>query len=316
MLTSALLKYIIRGRNTTQGRKSDMRITYYDGSSDLPYCHEATEYMTVSYCDISDHRPPRQYYDMHTTERKNGRTDYYILFVISGSITVTFDGMDFPAKKGDLVIYYPNTPQKVVKRKADNPANYWVHFNGYAIPEILSQCGLSKNGVYTVGKVDVISDIFKQMILAQRLAKNKIQINSLFMRLLSEIASSEETMMPRAASQISPANRIVQGIIQMEWEYKKPRRISEYAKLCGMSSGRFSVVFKEATGKTPQRFIEEVRITKAREMLINTSLSISSVAENVGFRDPLYFSRVFKRSVGISPTEYRKGKLYFEKQER
>lgn len=292
-----------------------MHITYYDGSKDIPYCHDPTEYITVSYCDISDHRPPHQYYDMHITERKNGRTDYYILFVISGSITVTIDGADCTAKKGDLVIYYPNVPQKVVKRKADNPANYWVHFNGYAVPEILSQCGLPKSGVYTIGKVDVISDIFKQMILAQRLAKNKIQINSLFMRFLAETVSLEETMMPQAPSQISPAGRIVQGIIQMEWEYNRPRRIAEYAGLCGMSPGRFSVVFKEATGKTPQRFIEEVRITKAREMLINTSLSISSVAENVGFRDPLYFSRVFKRSVGASPTEYRKGKMYFGKGE-
>lgn len=290
-----------------------MHITYYDGSNDIPYCREPTEYITVSYCDISDHRPPRQYYDMHTTERKNGRTDYYILFVISGSITVSVDGNDYKAEKGDLVIYYPNTPQKIVKRKSDNPANYWIHFNGYAIPEMLSQCGLAKSGVYTVGKTDVISDIFKQMILAQRLARNKIHINSLFMRFLSEIASSEETMMPEDPLSISQAERIVQGIIQMEWEYQKPRRISEYAKLCGMSPGRFSVVFKEATGKTPQRFIEDIRISKAREMLINTSLSMSCVAENVGFRDPLYFSRVFRRSVGMSPTEYRKNKLYFEK---
>jgi len=250
---------------------------------------------------------------MHTTERKNGRTDYYILFVISGSITVSVDGNDYKAEKGDLVIYYPNIPQKIVKRKSDNPANYWIHFNGYAIPEMLSQCGLAKSGVYTVGKTDVISDIFKQMILAQRLARNKIHINSLFMRFLSEIASSEETMMPEDPLSISQAERIVQGIIQMEWEYQKPRRISEYAKLCGMSPGRFSVVFKEATGKTPQRFIEDIRISKAREMLINTSLSMSCVAENVGFRDPLYFSRVFRRSVGMSPTEYRKNKLYFEK---
>ncbi len=290
-----------------------MHITYYDGSNDIPYCREPTEYITVSYCDISDHRPPRQYYDMHTTERKNGRTDYYILFVISGSITVSVDGKDYKAEKGDLVIYYPNIPQKIVKRKSDNPANYWIHFNGYAIPEMLSQCGLAKSGVYTVGKTDVISDIFKQMILAQRLARNKIHINSLFMRFLSEIASSEETMMPEDPLSISQAERIVQGIIQMEWEYQKPRRISEYAKLCGMSPGRFSVVFKEATGKTPQRFIEDIRISKAREMLINTSLSMSCVAENVGFRDPLYFSRVFRRSVGMSPTEYRKNKLYFEK---
>ena len=151
------------------------------------------------------------------------------------------------------------------------------------------------------------------MILAQRLAKNKIHINSLFLRLLSEIALPDESMLPKTPSQFSHADRVVQGIIQMEWEYKTPRRISEYAKLCGMSCARFSVVFKEATGKTPQKFIEDVRISKARDLLISTTMSVSAIAENIGFRDPLYFSRVFKNSVGKSPTEYRRNKLYFEK---
>lgn len=288
-----------------------MRITYHDGSTDIPYKSEPDEYITVSYCDIVDHRPPHPYYDIHTTERRNGRSDYYVLFVISGRITVTFDNIDYTANKGDLVIYYPHTPQKVVRKKADNPANFWIHFNGYAIPEILTQCGLSKNGVYSVGKVDIISDIFKQIILAQRLAKNKIHINSLFLRLFSEISLSNETMLPKAPSQVSHAERIVQGIIQMAWEYKSPRKISEYARLCGMSHGRFCVVFKEATGKTPQKFIEDIKLSKAKEMLINTTLSMASVAENAGFRDPLYFSRVFRANTGISPTEYRKGKLYF-----
>ncbi len=291
-----------------------MRIIYYDGSNDLPYKAKPDEYITINYCDISDHRPPHLYYDIHTTERKNGRSDYYLLFIINGKLNVTFDDVEYSAQKGDLVIYYPDTPQKVVRKKADNPANYWIHFNGYAVPEILSQCGLSKNGVYSVGKVDIISDIFKQMILAQRLAKNKIHINLLFLRLLSEIALHEETMLPKAPAQTTHAERIVQGIIQMEWEYKKPRKISEYAKLCGMSQGRFCVVFKEATGKTPQKFIEDIKLSKAKEMLINTTLPMAAVAENSGFRDPLYFSRVFRANVGMSPTEYRKRKLFFEKE--
>ncbi len=283
-----------------------MHIIHYDGTKDMPYKDTADEYITVSYCDISDHRPPHQYYDMHITERKKGRADYYILFVINGSMTVTIDGREICADVGKLVLYYPHTPQKIVKKRADNPANYWVHFNGYAIPEILSQCGFSKSGVYNIGDTEIISEHFQRMILAQRLAKNKLHINAAFLQLMSKISVKSETMFPETPSEFAYADKVLKGIIQMEWEYVHPRKISEYAKLCGMSSGRFSVSFKKATGKTPQKFIEDIRIQKAAELLCSGVLSISRISESVGFRDPLYFSRVFKKNYGKSPTEYRR----------
>lgn len=282
-----------------------MKVIYHDGSSDLPYKKEPDEYITVSYCDISDHRPPHNFYDMHITERKNGREDYYALFVAEGLIEITLGDKETTAKKGDLILCFPNIPHKIVKKRTDNPINYWMHFNGYAIPELLSQCGIHESGVYSVGSTAVISDIFRQMILAQRLAKSSIHINAIFMKLLSEIALRNETMLPSTLSGYSNADKIIKGIIQMEWEYRYPRKISEYAKLCGMSPGMYSVAFKKATGKTPQKFIEDVKIRNACELLTSTTLTISLVAESSGFRDPLYFSRVFSRNIGMSPTEYR-----------
>lgn len=278
---------------------------YHDGSKDLPYKAVADEYITINYCDITDHRPPHQYYDLQTTERKNGRSDYYLLFIISGSVTATIDGEDKRASAGDIIIYYPGIPQKIVRKRTDNPANYWVHFNGYAIPEILSQCGMTQSGVYTVGNIDIISDIFRQMILAQRLSHNSIHKNALFLQLMSKLCIRNETMLPVTPTNSVHADKVVQGIIQMEWEYQRPRRISEYARLCSMSPGRFSTAFKKATGKTPQKFIEDIRIAKAQELLRSSALSISQISANVGFHDPLYFSRVFKNAMGMSPTRYR-----------
>lgn len=286
---------------------SNMIELYHDGSRDLPYKAVPDEYITVSYCDINDHRPPHQYYDTQITERKNGRADYYLLFIINGCMTATIDGREQKALAGDMIIYYPNIPQKIIKKRVDSPVNYWVHFNGYAIPEILTQCGITKSGVYTVGNIDVISDIFRQMILAQRLSHNSIHKNALFLQLMSKICIKDETMLPATPTNSVHADKVVQGIIQMEWEYQRPRSISEYAKLCNMSPGRFSTIFKKATGKAPQKFIEDIRISKARELLSGSALSVSQISANVGFRDPLYFSRVFKNNVGVSPTEYRHG---------
>ena len=73
-----------------------------------------------------------------------------------------------------------------------------------------------------------------------------------------------------------------------------------------MSSGRFSAVFERAVGKTPKKYIEDIKIDRARELLTHTAMSITAAAQSSGFTDSLYFSRVFKRKFGISPSEYRK----------
>ena len=53
-------------------------------------------------------------------------------------------------------------------------------------------------------------------------------------------------------------------------------------------------------------YIKKVRITKAKELLIGTSLKLYEIAEKVGYSDPKYFSRVFKETTGMLPAEYRK----------
>jgi len=82
--------------------------------------------------------------------------------------------------------------------------------------------------------------------------------------------------------------------------------ISEYAAECNISTSRFLHLFKESTGTSPQNYIISIRIKKACELLENTDLSILKVAEQVGICDQNYFSRLFKKHMGISPSEYRK----------
>ena len=77
------------------------------------------------------------------------------------------------------------------------------------------------------------------------------------------------------------------------------------ASQCGISEKYFCKIFKAATGKTVITYINEYRVSRAEMLLLNTTYEISKIAELVGFYDPLYFSRVFKRIKGISPSFYR-----------
>jgi AraC-like DNA-binding protein len=59
-------------------------------------------------------------------------------------------------------------------------------------------------------------------------------------------------------------------------------------------------------GESPARYLDGIRIRKAQELLIGTSRSVKEISLEVGYRDPLYFSRAFRRKVGLSPKAFRK----------
>lgn len=92
----------------------------------------------------------------------------------------------------------------------------------------------------------------------------------------------------------------------IEANYNNPdlslRKISEF---CFLSEAHLCVVFKEATQKTLNQYITELRINKAKELLRYKNIKISDVAEKVGFVDGNYFAKTFKKITGTSPSHYR-----------
>ena len=82
-------------------------------------------------------------------------------------------------------------------------------------------------------------------------------------------------------------------------------RIDDIARAMNMSRSVLYSKIKNAVGMTPVDFVRHIRITKATELLVKTNGPLSNIAYNVGFSDPKYFSKVFKKEMGIIPSEYR-----------
>ena len=80
----------------------------------------------------------------------------------------------------------------------------------------------------------------------------------------------------------------------------------DVAKHVSLSSSHFCTVFSQEVGKTFTEYITDIRLEKAKEMLLNTTLLSQHIAEKVGYSDRHYFSYLFKKHVGLSPTEFRK----------
>ena len=83
--------------------------------------------------------------------------------------------------------------------------------------------------------------------------------------------------------------------------------VEAMAGLVELSPFHFSRVFKQATGMTPLQFVTRERITRAQQLIRETSRSLIEVALEVGYTSPSHFAQVFRRAVGVTPTEFRSG---------
>ena len=102
-------------------------------------------------------------------------------------------------------------------------------------------------------------------------------------------------------------------IARMERNYSKRITLDELALTAKMTSRNLLRHFKKATGSSPIDYLEGLRISAAKESLEKTALSITEIAAGSGFSDSNFFSRQFKKTVGVSPREFRrnaKGKTF------
>lgn len=118
-----------------------------------------------------------------------------------------------------------------------------------------------------------------------------LRLHSVVVSMLSEIKSMHR-------------NEIVKAMEYVNHHYMKPIRVKEVARLVHLNENYFSTVFAKETGKTFSQYVSEVRIEKAKQLLQQEAYTWTEVGELVGFENPKYFTKVFKRSLGVTPKQY------------
>jgi len=109
----------------------------------------------------------------------------------------------------------------------------------------------------------------------------------------------------RFRPRVAGAPRLQVAIAHLAKHYSQHISEGEVALLCGMPPSRFCREFKAAFGVTFVDYLANVRVLQAKRLLANPAMPVADVACAVGFTDPSYFTRVFRKQEGVSPTEYR-----------
>lgn len=140
---------------------------------------------------------------------------------------------------------------------------------------------------------------------ASALADSLIAYKPNTVRLQSRFFALLECILETKAERSAEYYPIRMGVVLMEREWNQNYDISRYAHECGMSETSFYVRFKEWSGTSPVRYRNGIRISAATSLLLNSNLTVSEIAAEVGFCDPYYFSRIFKKFTGLSPRQIR-----------
>lgn len=242
------------------------------------------------------------------TFRPRGRLDFQLLYIASGKTHFYFEeGKDTVVSAGNMVLYRPKKPQKYVYYGSEQAEVYWVHFTGSNVRNILKSYGITNDmRVIPAGTLLEYSRIFKQMI--QELQQCRAGYEELLAMLLRQIFIIINRQMTKERTLKSDYLDTEMELAQeyFNTNYNKDLNIDDYAASRGMSVSWFIRTFKQYAGTTPMQYIVALRITNAQMLLETTNYNVTEIGNFVGYDNPLYFSRIFKKQKGFSPSEYRK----------
>lgn len=243
------------------------------------------------------------------TYRPRGRLDFQIIYISAGTAHFHFDNAenDTIVTAGHMVIYRPKEFQKYEYFADDQTEAYWVHFTGGDVTNILRSYGIKDDmHVFYVGTSLEYERIFKRMISELQFCQTDYEeMLTLLLRYLL-ILIHRQISRPHTLKNEYLETVMDQAAQYFNDHYNTDISIREYAVSRGMSVSWFIRNFKEFTGSTPMQYIVSIRITNAQVLLETTSYTVTEIGHIVGYENPLYFSRIFRKQKGVSPSEYRK----------
>ncbi|HTK05771.1 MAG TPA: AraC family transcriptional regulator [Ktedonobacteraceae bacterium] len=243
--------------------------------------------------------------------RKITRTlqHHELIFVSGGKGSVLIEKKRYQIKEGMLFYIRPDVLHSI-ERDIEDPASFLtvhfsyarVHFNDNKWDitdeaEILPLVpGQELQDYYA------IEDIFKKLVDSwnAKLPGYEFLSRTLFQQLLIAIAHNRKKQNQNYAISLK-----VEKIIQyMHQNIQHKVTLTELSEMVHLSPFYLSKSFKNTTGYSIIEYFNKIKIDKAKELMIEGNKKVKEVAQVLGFSDEFYFSRMFKRIEGISPSEY------------
>ncbi|EOS57381.1 MULTISPECIES: AraC family transcriptional regulator [Paenibacillus] len=234
------------------------------------------------------------------------RDIYKIHFIHSGRGIVKVEGETFELTGGQAFLAYP---ERIIFYQADevDPWTYsWIGFSGEQVSEILSRTRLTPASPVFPMDTQLMPQLYDRLNEAEESTTRDLRLQTLlyeFMTLLVELVpASGDVSSPRTKAKDAYIHRCLDFLHS---HYSEELSIGQLAAFVGLDRKYLTSLFKRSIGMPPQQYLLKYRMEKACVLLRNGHYSIAEVARSVGYQDALLFSKMFKKTVGTSPSDYR-----------
>jgi AraC-like DNA-binding protein len=246
---------------------------------------------------------PSEYY--FTWEKGRILDEYQINFITEGAGMLENRFGSFPLKKGSIFITFPGIWHRYKPALKTGWIETYIGFDGELARKLICKPQFApEEPVYHFGIKEELLDTFLKIFdLIEKEQPGYQQIASgMVIKLLGYIISFEK----QKNFSGKPIAKVIEAIrFEMRQKMEEELNLRELAKKHNVSYSFFRKMFKKYTGVSPGQYHLQLRITRAKELLISTDKSIKEISYELGFQSIFYFSNMFKKKEGVTPSYFR-----------
>ena len=243
------------------------------------------------------------------------RDEYILHFILSGNGFYSVNKKTWSLSAGQMFLIYPEEPVVYCADKT-NPWTYiWIGFKGLGANTVIKNCGFSKNNPVLPAPaleeyIGCIDDLFDHNSMS---FSNGLYRESSLLRLFAILANHHADPALRDTQQEYSDNAYINSAIDyINKMYMQNISVSEIADSIGISRAYLNHIFQQEFNVSVQNYLIDFRMNKSANLLASTTLSIKEISNQVGYNDPLVFSKAFKKKFEMSPKSYRTYKAGIE----
>ena len=242
----------------------------------------------------------------HWIQRDKGLKEHVLIFCVSGKGYVSFNHRKFELQTSQAILIPSGTPHRYSANTATPWNIFWIHFTGEQASDYRQLLmPHPSNPILQISDADEVIQHFERMYsLANSAYTGTALIDtsialSQFLGALNRLRTSKHRRSRKSEERIQDS---MEYILK---HYPEIQSLETLAHKAGLSIPHYVALFRKHTGKSPIAYLIGVRIRHACERLELTSMPVSEIASAVGYEDPFYFSRTFRKQTGLSPSRYR-----------
>ena len=238
--------------------------------------------------------------------RGNWHENLELLYIVEGEGTVTSNEQRIEASTGDLIVINPNSIHTVQAT---------AHFHYFVMIVDRSFClenHFDTNAVTFLPRVrDAEISSLIEALMATYAAPESLdrvpRIRARVLTVLSLLLGRYTCQSGESVGESHLLSSVKRAIGYIHSEYRNPLTLDRLAEIAGISKYYLAREFRRLTGSTVINYLNAYRCERAKSLLAENKASIEAIAYSVGFSSAAYFTRVFCRAVGVSPSGYRRG---------